>query len=195
MITIAHLYPYELALYGENGNLKALIYLLEKQNIKYKLLLIDKEDELNFKKYDFVYIGSGRAKYAEKVKERLIPYKKEILEFIEKGKPFLVTGNAINILDFLDLYETKYYEKRNVYDVEATTSLCKGTIKGFQNTEYLISTTKNILFNINKGVGNNYTLMEGYQYKNFYATSIIGPILARNDNLAQYFLELLTKND
>ena len=36
MITIAHLYPYELALYGENGNLKALIYLLEKQNIKYK---------------------------------------------------------------------------------------------------------------------------------------------------------------
>ena len=36
MITIAHLYPYELALYGENGNIKALTYALEKENIKYK---------------------------------------------------------------------------------------------------------------------------------------------------------------
>lgn len=191
MITIATLYPNELALYGENGNIKALIYALEKENIKYKLIQVEKEDKLDFSKYNFVYLGSGRAKYLEEIKKRLLPYKNEILEYIENDNVLLVTGNAISILDFLELYEVKLYEKRKVYDVDATTSLCKGNIKGFQNTEYLIKTTKNVMFNINNGVGNNETMMEGFQYRNLYATSIIGPLLARNDNLNQYFIEVI----
>ena len=171
MITIATLYSNELALYGENGNIKALIYALEKENIKYKLIQVEKEDKLDFSKYNFVYLGSGRAKYLEEIKKRLLPYKDEILEYIENDNILLATGK--------------------VYDVDATTSLCKGNIKGFQNTEYLIKTTKNIMFNINNGVGNNETMMEGFQYKNLYATSIIGPLLARNDNLNQYFIEII----
>lgn len=194
MITIAHLYPYELALYGENGNIKALTYYLDKENIKYKVVLIDKEDKLEFSKYDFIYIGSGRKRYLEDVKKRLLPYKEELENYIENDKILLATGNAISIFTFLNLYDVEYCEKREVHDVEATTSLCKGSIKGFQNTEYLISTTKDVLFNINEGVGNNSTLMEGLEYKNFYATSIIGPILARNDNLCNYFIDLLKKN-
>ena len=42
MITIASIYPDELTLYGEIGNIKALMYELDKQNIQYKLLFIDK---------------------------------------------------------------------------------------------------------------------------------------------------------
>ncbi len=194
MITIAHLYPYELALYGENGNIKALTYYLDKENIKYKVVLIDKEDKLEFSKYDFIYIGSGRKRYLEDVKKRLLPYKEELENYIENDKILLATGNAISIFTFLNKYDVEYCEKREVHDVDATTSLCKGNMKGFQNTEYLISTTKDILFNINEGVGNNKTLMEGFKYKNFYATSIIGPILARNDNLCNYFIDLLKKN-
>ena len=71
MITIAHLYPYELSLYGENGNIKALTYMLDKENIKYKVVLIDKEDKLELNKYDFIYFGSGRPKMLEDVKKRL----------------------------------------------------------------------------------------------------------------------------
>ena len=191
MITIAHLYPYELSLYGENGNIKALTYLLDKEKLKYKVVLIDKEDKLELDKYDFIYLGSGRKQYLEDVKKRLLPYKEELLNYIENNKILLATGNAISVLDFLELYEVKYCETREVHDVDATTSLCKGAIKGFQNTEYLINSTKNVIFNINVGVGNNNTLLEGFIYKNFYATSIIGPILARNDNLCQYFLNLI----
>ena len=193
MITIAHLYPDELALYGENGNIKALTYLLDQEKIKYKVVLIDKDDKIEFAKYDFIYIGSGRKKCLEDVKKHLLPYKDEFLNYINEEKPMLVTGNALSIFSFLDLYEIKYYDKREVHDVEATTSLCKGIIKGFQNTEYLIDSTNNILFNINAGVGNKNTLMEGFKYKNFYVTSIIGPILARNDNLCKYFLDLMKK--
>ena len=195
MISIAWLYPYELTLYGESGNIKALMYALNKENIKYKLEIIDKDTKLELDKYDFIYIGSGRPKYLEAVKQRLLPYKEEFLNYIENDKILLATGNAISILDFLDLYEITYCKKRKVHDVDATTSLCKGHVVGFQNTEYLIKSTKNIIFNINEGVGNNNTMLEGFMYKNFYATTIIGPILARNDNLNNYFIDLIKKTN
>lgn len=194
MIRIAHLYSEELTLYGESGNIKALTYNLDKENIEYEVIRVDKDANLELDKYDFIYLGSGRPKFLDDIKKRLLPYKEEILNYIESDKIILATGNAISILDFLELYNVNRYEDRIVYDVEATTSLCKGHIKGFQNTEYLIKDTKSIIFNIEKGMGNDLLLMEGFKHKNFYATSIIGPILARNDNLNNYFIDLLTND-
>lgn len=193
-IKIGHLYPYELTLYGENGNLKALKYALEQKDIEVEITSINKEDNFDIKAYDFVYIGSGRPEFLEEIKERLEPYKKDIKDYINKDKVLLATGNSIAILELLRLYEIEYYDKRKVYDIEGTTSLCNGKIYGFQNTEYLIKTTKNILFSLEKGYGNNETCMEGYKKNNFYATSIIGPILARNDNLTSYLVDTLIKN-
>ena len=48
MIRIAHLYPEELTLYGESGNIKALTYTLDKENIEY-----DKEEILDVKWFDY----------------------------------------------------------------------------------------------------------------------------------------------
>lgn len=191
MIYIAHLYPNEMDLYGENGNIKALTYLLDKKKIKYKIDLIDINDELNFNKYDFIYIGSGRTKYLDLVKERLKPFKKEILSYINSNKIFLTTGNAVHIFDFLDFYHTKYFKNRCVSNVVATTSLCNSYIIGFQNTEYLIESTNSPIFQLTEGFSNQETKEEGYSYKNFYATSIIGPLLARNDELCKYFVHKL----
>ncbi len=193
-MTIAYLYPKELTLYGENGNIKALKYELNKLNIKAKFIEIDKEMELDFKKYDFVYLGSGRLTFLDDIRTRLLPYKEDILDYINKDKIFLVTGNALSIFDFLGLYEVEKYENRIISDVTATTSLCPDNIYGFQNTEYLIKTTSSVIFNINEGYGNNKTFLEGYQKNNFYVTSLIGPILARNSKLNNYFINLLLTN-
>lgn len=193
-IKIGHLYPFELTLYGENGNLKALKYALEHKNIEVEITSINKEDKFDIKKYDFLYIGSGRPEFLEDIKERLEPYKKDILDYINKDKVMLVTGNSIGIMELLRLYEIEEYKKRRVSDVEGTCSLCNGKIYGFQNTEYLIKSTTNILFSLENGYGNNETMMEGYKKNNFYATSIIGPILARNDNLTAYIVDTLIKN-
>lgn len=193
-IKIGHLYPFELTLYGENGNLKALKYALEKKGIEVEIESINKEDKFNIKDYDFLYIGSGRPEFLKEIKERLEPYKKDILDYINKDRVMLATGNSIAIMELLRLYEIEEYKKRRVSDVEGTSSLCNGKIYGFQNTEYLIKSTSNILFSLDKGYGNNETLMEGYKKNNFYATSIIGPILARNDNLTEYLVDILIKN-
>lgn len=192
-IKIAHLYPYELNLYGENGNIKALKYALEKNNVETEIININKDDKIDLHDIDFLYIGSGRASFLELVKKRLEPYRNELLSYISSDKIFLATGNAVSVLDFLKLYEVTEYQEHKVADVQATSSLIEETIKGFQNTEYLIKSTSSILFNIEKGYGNNDTLMEGYQKNNFYATSIIGPILARNEHLTNYFVDILLK--
>lgn len=193
-ITIGHLYPYELTLYGENGNLKALKYALEKRGVKVEIVRINKEDKIDFNRFDFVYAGSGKRSFLDEISVRLEPFKDDILDYIKKDKVFLVTGNAISIFGFLGLYEVEEFGNRKVADVAATTSLCKENIKGFQNTEFLIKGTKNVLFNMNSGFGNDGTFIEGVQEHNFYATSIIGPILARNDNLVNYFVDILLEN-
>lgn len=193
-ITIAHLYPQELCLYGENGNIKALKYALEKKNIEVEIINVMKDNPIEFNKYDFIYIGSGREKYLLEVKERLLPLKEDFLNYIKKNKPILITGNAISIFDFLDLYEIEDYNDYKVADVVATTSLCNGRVQGFQNTKSLIKSTSNLLFNMENGFGNNNTMMEGYTINHLNATSIIGPILARNDNLLDYFVDLLIES-
>ncbi len=193
MLKIAHLFPEELDLYGENGNIKALTYYLKKENIPYEIINIELNSQPNFKEYDFVYLGSGRKKNLQIIKNILKEYKLEILDYITKNKIFLVTGNAISIFDFLDLYEIEETTFK-VGNVTATTSLCNGKIKAFQNTEYLIKSTNNLLFTLEQGFGNNNTMLEGYQKNNFYATTLIGPILARNKELTKYFINLLKEN-
>ena len=91
MITIARLYPDELTLYGEIGNIKALTYTLDQKNIKYKVIDIDKEDKIEWNKYDLIYLGSGREDNLNEIQKRLLPYKEELLNYIESEKILLVT--------------------------------------------------------------------------------------------------------
>lgn len=195
MIKIAHLYPYQLNLYGENGNVKALKYALEKEGMEATIVNIMEGAEINFQEYDFIYIGSGKKVDLERISKGLSKYYNDILDFIKKGKVFLITGNALALLKNFELYEVEECDERVVFDVVATTLLCNETIYGFQNTDYLIKSTNNVLFNMEGGKGNGGTLMEGYQNNNLYVTSIIGPILARNEKLTEYFVNLLKENE
>ena len=149
-INIAHLFPDILNLYGENGNLKALKYALENLKIKVNIENINEDSIIDFSKYDFIFIGSGRPEFLNIVKNRLEPYKDQILNYLKLDKIFLVTGNALSIFNFLRLYEIISPQKRIVEDINATTSLCNGTIKAFQNTEYLIKDNSSIIFNLEK---------------------------------------------
>ena len=46
-------------LYGENGNVRALVKYLEKHGVKVVVEFLSLEDQIKFEDYDFVYIGSG----------------------------------------------------------------------------------------------------------------------------------------
>lgn len=191
MVRIAHLYPEELCLYGENGNIKALVYALKEKGIDSSIINVSKGDKLELDTYDFIYIGSGLEKNLGRIKERLIPYKEDFLRYIKLDKPILITGNALAIFDFLDKYEIEEYKEYKVADVVATSSICSGNIYGFQNTKYMIKSTNHLLFQMINGYGNQNLGMEGYHEHEMVVTSIIGPILARNISLTNYFVNVI----
>ena len=84
-IKVAHLYYDLMNLYGESGNVKALKMQLEGQGIKTTIKFLTIDDDLNFKDYDIVYIGSGTENNQKIVLNHLLKYKKDIEDAIEKG--------------------------------------------------------------------------------------------------------------
>ncbi|MDD4643499.1 MAG: glutamine amidotransferase, partial [Bacilli bacterium] len=90
-LTIAHLYYDLLNLYGENGNVKVLKKQLENQGINVTVKFVTVDDDLEFDKYDLVYIGAGTEQNQKIALNHLLKYKDNIKDMIENNKVFLVT--------------------------------------------------------------------------------------------------------
>ena len=56
---IAHLYYDLLNMYGENGNIMALVKKLEEQNVKVSVDFLSLDNDIDFNNYDLFYFGSG----------------------------------------------------------------------------------------------------------------------------------------
>lgn len=199
-INIGHLYHDLLNLYGESGNIKALKNYFEVQNIKVNIKYLTISDKLDLNNLDIIYIGSGTENNQKIVLNHLLKYKKEIKEFIEKEKFVLATGNSIEFfgksiitnektyktLEIFD-YNSKLVDHRIVDEALFKSNLIKDYIIGFQNRNSIIEDIKeNNLFEVVKGIGScDKSSNEGYHYKNFYGTYLIGPLLVRNPTLLE----------
>ena len=210
-IKVAHLYYDLMNLYGESGNVKALKMQLEGQGIKTTIKFLTIDDDLNFKDYDIVYIGSGTENNQKIVLNHLLKYKKDIENAIEKGVHFICTGNALelfgNVIEDVNNkkytalgmfeFDVKQEEVRMVDEVLFKTDLINKYILGFQNQSGHIKSDILNLFDVVKGIGSYIgSKKEGIHYKNFYGTYVIGPILVRNPELLKYLVkEIINKNN
>jgi len=204
-IKIAYLYYNLLNLYGENGNIKVLKKSLENQGINVIVKFIDITDNLEFDSYDLVYMGSGNYEAIEFIIERLKIYKKEIKDYIEKKKFFLVTGNSLDIFSKYIIKNNKKIKGLDIFNyfvkIEDINFLDKSLFKsnlideeiiGFQKRNSLIFENDNYFFDTIEGIGSNVlTDKEGIHYKNFYGTYLIGPFLIRNPYFLIWFLKKL----
>ena len=188
IINILHLYFDLMNLYGESGNVKALTYALNSQNIKVNIDRLSINDKIDFKKYDLIYLGSSTNDNLLIALENMKKYKKNIKEYIESDKFILATGNSIelfgskiNDIDALNIFEYKAIknDKRIVGDYIKEYNKIK--LLAFQNRENKIVDNSNLF--IDEEVGIN--------YKNFYGTYLIGPILVRNPELTNLFIKKL----
>jgi len=116
-IKIAHLYYDIMNLYGENGNVRFLKRKLEEIDIKTEVHFLSIEDEINFSKYDFFYIGSGTDNNKEIVLHNILKYKNDIKKAI-KNKKFIKTFVMISE------YTSRYFS----YDLYYKTLIEKGKI-------------------------------------------------------------------
>lgn len=207
-VNIAHLYYDILNLYGESGNIKALKMHLEDQGLKVNIHFLTIKDKIEFNKFDLVYISSGTEESLKIVIEDILKYQKDIKEYIENNKFFLVTGNALNMFGkymkednaLIKTLETfNYYVKeekfRMVDECIFKSSFIKEPIIGFQNINTTLKDNDKYMFDVVKGIGsypNSKT--EGVNYKNFYGTYLLGPLLVRNPIFLEYFIKKLVKN-
>lgn len=185
-ITIGYLYNDLLNLYGDEGNIKALKYHLEEQNVNVDIKYMSIGDKKDLKDVDFLYIGSGTEHNLNVALEDLKKDKDKIKEYLDEGKILLSTGNSVELFGNYIITNKKIKtlgiidyvcmnQERTVKDVKTKTDILDEDIIGFEN-----HSGKNISSNediINEG--------------SFYGTYIIGPILVRNPKLCSLFIHKL----
>lgn len=202
-IKIAYLYYDLLNLYGEQGNITALVNSFKNQNIETEIDYLSCNNKIDFNKYEIYYMGTGSMENLLIVLDNIKKYKNDIKKAIENQKYIIATGNSYLLLGkFIENNENKY-ECLDVFDYYAKENPSRiigdsfmkyndlPIIIGFQNRNFVVHNDSNHLFNVLKGYADNYkSTYEGYHGNNFYGTYMIGPLLIRNPA----FTEEIVKN-
>ncbi len=203
---ILHLYYDLMNLYGEYGNVVVLNKHLLDQGIN---SIIDRKsigDDIDFKQYDFIYIGSGSERNEMLALADLKKRYKSFKEAIDNGSIIFLTGNAMELLgkkvnneDGLNIVNitSEFTNNRYTGDVILKNDSI-GEVVGFINKCSIIKHDESIkLFDyVFKDSNLPSDKSEGYHIKNIYGTHVIGPILVKNPNLMKAIvLKLLEKEN
>ncbi|MBQ8168976.1 glutamine amidotransferase [bacterium] len=205
-ISIAHLYPKLLNLYGDIGNLVTLKKRCEWRGIEVEFEEVNIGDSLT--EHDLYFIGGGQDKQQEDVALELFKNKEFFLAERDRGAVFLgICGgyqlfghyyqspdkDKLQGISLLDAY-TVAGKKRFIGNVTAHTNFVEPyTLVGFENHSgltYLEGDTVP-LAEVLVGNGNNgKDKTEGARYKNVFGTYLHGSLLPKNPHFADYLIEL-----
>ncbi len=205
-ITIAHLYPKLLNLYGDIGNIITLKKRCEWRGIDVDFEEINIGDKI--KEHDIYFIGGGQDKQQEEVADELYKQKDFLTEERDRNAVFLGICGGYQLfghyyqphdkeklkgISLMDAY-TIAGDKRFIGNVTAETDfLTPKTLVGFENHSgltYLQGETKP-LATVTVGNGNNgKDKTEGGRYKNVFGTYLHGSFLPKNPHFADYMISL-----
>ena len=204
-ITIGHLYPEFLNLYGDMGNILSLKHRLTARGIDAEIKTFYIDDEIDFSALDIVYIGAGGEKEQKTVCKKLCQIKDALISYAEGGGVILAVCSGLEILGkhyetqhetiegvgLLDVI-TKYNSSKAVGNIVIENEIF-GTIVGFENHAGVVETSLSPLGRVICGVGSGNNT-EGVIYKNVIATYIHGPLLPKNPVLADYIVKNALEN-
>lgn len=203
------LYPEVCNLYGDLMNIEYLKrsaggFEVIETSLKDRPYFADNED------FSLVYMGTMTERSQELVLEALSPYKERIKELIDKGRIFLFTGNAFEILgEYIECDDGTKIDCMGIFKTHAVrrmleryNSLYVGKfsdgsdnpidIVGFKSQFTHSYGEAEPLFDTVRGDGLNPEIKgEGIRANNFFATYIIGPILVLNPPFTKYLLTLM----
>ena len=204
-LTIGHLYPDLLNLYGDRGNIQCFRKRLEWRGIEAEVIPFLSGDKIDFSKLDIVLLGGGSDREQELVCGYLKEIKADFKNYVEQGGVVLAVcggyqllgkyytapnGEKIQGLGILDIY-TEAGNNRFIGDTIIYNEDFNETYVGFEN--HSGRTYLNGLKPLGKcihGYGNNGS--DGYEgciYKNTYCTYFHGSLLAKNPELADRFIK------
>lgn len=208
-LTIGHLYPDLLNLYGDRGNILCMTQRLKWRGIDAEVKKFQLEDEIDFSTLDIVLLGGGSDREQKLVCSRLKEIQTDFKEYVEHngvviavcggyqllGKYYKMNDQTIEGLDLVDLY-TEQGEGRLIGNVVIQSELFDMPLVGFENHggRTFIKNAKP-LGKVLAGYGNNNEDgEEGIIYKNVIGTYLHGPLLPKNPHLCDYLLRKALEN-
>lgn len=210
-LTICHLYPDLLNVYGDVGNVLILKHRASLRGIDVNIVNSSLNDTLDKDNIDIIFFGGGQDYEQSIVSNDLNTIKKDdIKEYIEDGKVFLAicggyqllgkyytapNGEKINGLGILNIY-TEGGDTRFIGNTEIYNESFDETYVGFENHSgrtYINDHTP--LGKCIHGYGNNG--QDGYEgciYQNTFGSYFHGSFLSKNPEFADRLLLLALQN-
>ncbi len=200
-VKIAHLYPNELNLYGDAGNVSCLYNRLIWRGYKVEIAGIGIGDKIT--DFDIMFIGGGQDREMNIISRDLKRKAEMIAYSIESGKTVLAIcggfqilgqyyraadGNELSLTGALPFY-TIATSQRMIGNIVTQTKY--GRLVGFENHsgKTYLSGGLSPLGTVVTGFGNNAKdKTEGVEYKNTFATYLHGPLLPKNPAFADEIL-------
>ena len=198
-LTLIHLYPDLMNLYGSYANLSVLRRTLEGLGHSVTVQPVLPSESVALDGCHFLYLGAGTERAQKAALEALTPYAAVLRSAAEAGFPMLFAGSAMELLgrritdqrgkdwEALGLanFLSRETEKRFVEDVYGVCPLFPEPIVGFQNKSAVITGIETpLLSSLAMGYGNDGEKRpEGYQKGNVFASALTGPILVKNPAL------------
>ena len=198
-LTIGHLYPDLLNLYGDRGNIQCLMKRCLWRGIEAETIAFELDDKIDFSNLDIVLLGGGSDREQMLVCEKLKEIQKDFKEYVEQdGVVIAICGGyqllgnyykteevIIEWLSLVDMY-TEQGENRLIDNIVLQSELFDMPIVGFENHggRTFIGENKP-LGKVLYGSGNDgKSGYEGVVYKNVIGTYLHGPLLPKNPQLA-----------
>lgn len=206
-LTIAHLYPKLLNIYGDFGNVLTLKRRCEYRNIDCEVVSVNVGDEIDIEKNDIYFIGGGQDKQQIEVSNELQKRKEDLIKAANNGKVFLAICGGYQLLGkyyqphdgekllgigILDAY-TVAGDTRFIGNVTAKVDFLEPeTLVGFENHAGLTYLEEGTLPIAKVVVGNGNNAQdggEGGRKNNVFGTYLHGSVLPKNPHFADYLIK------
>ena len=203
-ITIGHLYPDLLNLYGDRGNIQCMVKRMEWRGMEAQVKEFRLGDPIDFHELDIVLMGGGSDREQMIVCNKLREIQEDFKEYVEDdgvvlavcggyqllGKYYQTSEGTITGLDLVDLY-TEQTPERLINNIVIKSDLFEMPVVGFENHggRTFIGNNKplgKVLYGSGNDDDSGY---EGVVYKNVIGTYIHGPLLPKNPQLCDWLLE------
>lgn len=204
-ITIGHLYPDLLNLYGDRGNIQCMLKRCEWRGIEAEVINFESDEEIDFSKLDIVLLGGGSDREQMLVCEKLKKIKKEFKEYVEDngvviaicggyqlmGNFYDTENGRIEGLGIIDLETTHSKEYRLIDNIVLESDLVTMPVVGFENHSGRTNIKNNKPFGkVIYGSGNDgKSGYEGVVYKNVIGTYLHGPLFPKNPEVCDYLIQ------
>lgn len=202
-LTIGHLYPDLLNLYGDRGNIQCLMKRCQWRGIEAETISFELNDRIDFSGLDIVLLGGGSDREQMIVCEKLKEIQEDFKKYVELngvviaicggyqllGKYYKTDQGMINGLDLVDMY-TEQGDGRLIDNIVLKSELFDMPIVGFENHGGRTCIKENRpLGKVLSGAGNDgVSGYEGVIYKNVIGTYLHGPLLPKNPQLADWLI-------